>query len=163
MSRIAIIPGDVQICGLQVKPGSIAPRIRELARSRVRYGYRRIHVLLKREGIGVNPKRVYRLYGLERLQLYHKRPRRHVSAAHRSKPPVLARRWNEAWAMDFVADRLHGGSRLRVLTVINVYTRECLAGASAFRMGAAEVVKALEQIQCRRGAPKRIYCDNVIP
>ena len=140
--------------------GPLRQRIRELARSRVRYGYRRIHVLLKREGIHVNHKRVYRLYCLERLQLYRKRPRRHVSAAHRHRPPVRATRRNEAWAMDFVADRLHGGSRLRVFTVIDVYTRECLAAASAFRMGAGEVVKVLEQIRCRRGVPKRIYCDQ---
>ena len=58
-----------------------------------------------------------------------------VSAAHRHKPPVRATRRNEAWAMDFVADRLHGGSKLRVFTVIDVYTRECLAAASAFRDG----------------------------
>ena len=62
--------------------------------------------------------------------------------------------------MDVVADRLHGGSKLRVFTLIDVYTRECLAAVSAFRMGAAEVVKVLEQIQCHRGAPKRIYCDQ---
>ena len=62
--------------------------------------------------------------------------------------------------MDFVADRLHGGSKLRVLTVIDVYTRECLAAVSAFRMGAAEVVETLEQARRHRGAPKRIYCDQ---
>ena len=62
--------------------------------------------------------------------------------------------------MDFVADRLHGGSKLRVLTVIDVYTRECLAAVSASRMGAAEVVEALEHIRCHRGAPKRMYCDQ---
>ena len=140
--------------------GALRQRIRELAQSRVRYGYRRIHVLLKREGIQVNHKRVYRLYCLERLQLYHKRPRRHVSAAHRHRPPAKATRRNEAWAMDFLAERLHGGSKLRVFTVIDIYTRECLAAASASRMGAAEVVKVLEQLRCQRSAPKRIYCDN---
>lgn len=73
---------------------------------------RRIHVLLKWEGIQVNHKRVYRLYCLERLQLYHNRPRRHVSAAHHHQPLAKATRRNEAWAMDFVADRLHGGAGL---------------------------------------------------
>ena len=62
--------------------------------------------------------------------------------------------------MDFVADRLHGGSKLRVFTVIDVYTRECLGAEVAFRMGAAEVVKVLEQLRCQRSAPKRIYCDQ---
>ena len=62
--------------------------------------------------------------------------------------------------MDFVADRLHGGSKLRVFTLIDVYTHECLAGASAFRMGAAEGVETLEQVKYHKGAPKRIYCDQ---
>ncbi len=152
--------GTCRYVGCKSGQEALRQRIRELALSRVRYGYRRIYVLLRREGIGVNHKRVYRLYCLERLQLYRKRPRRHVSAAHRHLPPVRATRRNEAWAMDFVADRLHGGSKLRVLTVIDVYTRECLAAVSASRMGAAEVVEALEHIRRCRGAPKRIYCDQ---
>ena len=61
---------------------------------------------------------------------------------------------------DFVADRLYGGSKLRVLTLIDVYTRECLAAVSASRMGAGEVVETLEQARRHRGAPKRIYCDQ---
>ncbi len=93
---------------------------------RVRYGYKRIHVLLRREGWPVNHKRVYRLYCQEGLNLRRKRPRRHVSAANRQMRPEVTRA-NECWAMDFVSDALFDGRRLRVLTVLDVFTRESLA------------------------------------
>ena len=91
-------------------------RIKEIAATRVRYGYRRIHVLLRREGWPVNVKRVHRLYRLEGLNLRAKRPRRHVMAARRVERP-LPSRTNEIWAMDFVSDALFNGKRFRALTV----------------------------------------------
>ena len=93
---------------------------------RIRYGYRRIHVLLRREGWPVNHKRVRRLYREEGLNLRTKRPRRHVMAARRVERP-LASKPNEIWAMDFVSDALFNGKRFRALTVVDAYTRECLA------------------------------------
>lgn len=95
----------------------------------VRYGYKRIHVMLKREGIHVNKKRVHRLYCLEGLQLRPKRPRRNVSGAHRKRDYVPSTRPNEVWAMDFVADQLSTGNKFRILTVVDTFTRECLAAA----------------------------------
>jgi transposase InsO family protein len=82
-------------------------RIREIATVRVRYGYQRIHVLLRREGWMINRKRVYRLYKLEGLNLRSKRPRRHVSAAHRERVPGTAA--NDQWSMDSVSDALFNG------------------------------------------------------
>jgi putative transposase len=93
-------------------------RIKEIAAVRVRYGYRRIHVLLRREGWEINHKRVYRLYCEEGLHLRRKRPRRHVSAAHREQRAVASRA-NESWSMDFVSDALFDGRRLRALTVLD--------------------------------------------
>ena len=90
----------------------------------MRYGYRRIHVLLRREGWLVNVKRVHRWYRLEGLNLGAKRPRRHVMAARRVERP-LASRPNEIWAMDFVSDTLFNGRRFRALTVVDAYTHEC--------------------------------------
>ena len=87
-------------------------RIKEIAAIRVRYGYRRIHVLLRREGLAVNVKRVRRLYRLEGLNLRASRPRRHVMASRRVERP-LASRPNEIWAMDFVSDALFNGKRFR--------------------------------------------------
>lgn len=98
-------------------------RIKEIAETRVRYGYRRIHVLLRREGWAVNVKRVRRLYRMEGLNLRAKRPRRHVMAARRVERP-LASRPNEIWAMDFVSDALFNGRRFRALTVVDAFSRE---------------------------------------
>lgn len=101
-------------------------RINEIATVRVRYGYKRIHVLLRREGWEINHKRVYRIYCEEGLNLRAKRPRRRVSAAHRVKVPAAAG-INESWSMDFVTDRLFNGRLFRSLTVVDNYSRQCLA------------------------------------
>jgi putative transposase len=101
-------------------------RIREIAATRVHYGYRRVHVMLQREGFKDNHKRVYRLYREEGLSLRLKRPKRNKSARLRqSKHQVTA--INQIWSMDFVADALFDGRRLRALTVVDNYTRESLA------------------------------------
>lgn len=139
---------------------ALRQRIRDIAHSRIRYGYKRIHVMLKREGIHVNHKRVQRLYCLEGLQLRPKRPRRHVSAARRRPPKVKATRPNVAWSMDFVSDQLQDGHRFRALTVVDVFTRESLAIHAGRGLGAQDVVSVLRRIAARRGAPRRIYCDN---
>jgi putative transposase len=97
-------------------------RIREIAETRVRYGYRRIHVLLRREGWEVNAKRVYRLYREEGLQLRNKTPKRKVKAKLREGRADPVRR-NDVWAMDFVHDQLYDGRKIRILNIIDAYTR----------------------------------------
>jgi putative transposase len=96
----------------------LTERIREISATRVRYGYRRVHVLLRREGWRVNPKRVYRLYREMGLQLRNKTPKRRVKAKLRADRQS-ATRANETWAMDFVHDQLATGRKLRVLTIID--------------------------------------------
>jgi len=135
-------------------------RIKELAEVRIRYGYKRIHVLLRREGWPIKHKRTHRLYCELGLQLRARRPRRHVSAAHRQPPKCLARRANEAWSMDFMADQLVDGRRIRLLTVVDVCTRECLAIEAGRALRSEDVVRVLTGIAVRRGAPRRVYCDN---
>jgi putative transposase len=135
-------------------------RIRELARSRVRYGYRRIQVLLKREGIRVNKKRVYRLYCEEGLQLRARRRRRHVTAATRRSPATRPLAPNVAWSMDFVSDQTAAGARFRALSVVDVFTRECLAIEPGQKLGAADVVNVLSRNATERGVPKRIHCGS---
>lgn len=135
-------------------------RIRDIAQTRIRYGYKRIHVLLKREGLNVNRKRIHRLYCLEGLQLRAKRPRRSVSASHRYVAQAQAKTINQCWAMDFVSDQLHDARKLRVLTVVDTFTRECLSTTVAPRLRSEDVVKTLTAIANNRGVPEKIFCDN---
>ena len=135
-------------------------RIKEIARSRVRYGYKRIHVQLRREGLLFNKKRIHRLYCLEGLQLRPKRPRRNVSASHRKFEQIPSKCINDCWAMDFVADQLHDGRKMRILTVIDTFTRECLATTVGPKLKSENVVETLTKIVHERGVPSRIFCDN---
>jgi putative transposase len=110
----------------KVPQTALRQRIREIAQIRVRYGHRRVHVLLKREGWRVSRKRVYRLYAEEQLQLRSKLPRRRKMVVSRRERCVPVRP-NEVWSLDFVADQLADGTRLRALPVVDVFSREALA------------------------------------
>jgi putative transposase len=134
-------------------------RIKEIAETRVRYGYRRIHVLLRREGWLVNAKRVCRLYREMGLQLRNKPPKRRVKAKLREgRLPAVAP--NQIWAMDFMHDQLFDGRRLRVLTVVDVCTRFSPALDARFAYKGADVVATLERVGQEVGYPKTIRLDN---
>jgi putative transposase len=138
---------------------ALRQRLRELAQTRVRFGYRRLLVLLRREGWDVGKKRVYRLYIEEGLALRRKRPWRHATAVHREqRRPATAR--NDIWSMDFVGDQLADGRRFRALTVLDLFTRECLAIDVGQGLSGRDVVATLERLRFERGLPQRIYCDN---
>ena len=115
-------------------------RLRELAASRVRYGYRRLTVLLRREGRPVNAKRIYRLYAEAGLQLRTKK--RVKRASHTRVPLAGPMRANQRWSMDFVSDRLADGRWFRILTIVDQYTRECLC-AYADRSQTGASVRAM--------------------
>lgn len=134
-------------------------RIREIAETRVRYGYRRIHILLRREGWQVNVKRVYRLYAEEGLQLRNKRPKRKVSAKLREdrKPPGAP---NDVWAMDFLSDQLFDGSKIRILTIVDAFSKVSPAIAVRARYTGADVVRTLERVTDEYGLPKSIRVDQ---
>jgi putative transposase len=134
-------------------------RVRELAASRVRYGYRRIHVLLRREGWPVNHKRVYRLYREDGLAIRQRTPRRRRAPQYRAQRAELAAP-NQAWAMDFVSDTLADGRRFRLLAVVDCFSRECLAIVPRVQFRADHVVEVLEQLVRERGTPQTIRCDN---
>jgi len=134
-------------------------RIREITETRVHYGYRRVHVMLRREGYRDNVKRVYRLYREAGLSLRLKRPRRNKAAKLR-QPKELARTINEIWSMDFVADALFDGRKLRMLTVVDCYTRECLAIDVGQSLKGEDVVASLNEIVAARGLPSTIKTDN---
>ena len=134
-------------------------RLRDLAGSRIRYGYRRLYVLLRREGWLVNHKLVYRLYVEEGLILRRKGPRRRKSCAARVERPA-ARGTNDSWSMDFMSDQLLAGRRFRVLTLVDNFSRESLALRAAERFRGEDVVKVLEEVSAQRGLPKSIRVDN---
>jgi putative transposase len=134
-------------------------RIKEIANTRIHYGYRRVHVMLRREGFKDNHKRVYRLYREAGLSLRHKRPRRNKSARLR-QPKQIVTAVNEIWSMDFVSDATFDGRRLRALTVVDCYTRECLAIEVGQSLKGSDVVTALNRIVALRGKPLTIKTDN---
>lgn len=134
-------------------------RIEEIAATRVRYGYRRIFVLLRREGWKANHKRIYRLYKQAGLHLRRKRPRRRKAAAHRLERPVLVAP-NQCWSMDFVADALFDGRRFRALTVVDNFTKESLAIEVNQQLKGEDVVAVVERLKHQRGLPQRIQTDN---
>ena len=129
-------------------------RIKELAYSRPRYGYRRLTVLLQREGWEVNHKRIYRIYGEEELLVRTKR--RKKRAAQRRLKPLPATRVGEHWSIDFVSDQLADGRRFRVLTAIDQVSRECVCLEVAQKLPADAVTAALNQAIWAYGQPKVI-------
>jgi putative transposase len=136
-------------------------RIRELAQARVRYGYRKIRVLLNREGWKVGKKRVYRLYREEGLTL-RQQPRRRRQAAAHQRERTTPRPPNEVWSLDLMADQLVDGRRFRALTVVDVFTRESLAIEVGQNLKGENVVGVLNRIRQDRGVPKMLFCDNVL-
>lgn len=133
--------------------------MREIAATRVRYGYRRIHVLLRREGWALGKNLVYRLYGEEGLTLRRGRPKRRKMALHREARCIPARA-HEAWSLDFVHDQLSNGQKFRALTVIDIYSREALAIEVGQRLRGEDVVAVLNRLVYRHGAPRHLFADN---
>jgi putative transposase len=137
---------------------ALGQRLRELARERNRFGYRRLHVLLRREGLVVNLKRVYRLYRTEQLALRRRKRRR---AAGLPRGPLLpVTQPNERWSIDFVSDVLAWGRRFRLLTVVDTFTRESLAIEIDTSLPGERVVRVLDRVAAQRGAPREIVMDN---
>jgi len=133
-------------------------RIKEIAETRVRYGYRRIHVLLRREGWLVNAKRVCRLYREMGLQLRNKSPKRVKAQLREDRSAPTAA--NQVWAMDFVHDQLFDGRKFRVLTIVDTFTRlsPAIDVRQSYRGG--DVVDTLERVGGEVGYPKTIRLDN---
>ena len=135
-------------------------RIRELAEVRVSYGYKRIHILLQREGWKVNHKRVYRLYKLEGLTMRTKKPkRRHVSSRNRVEVPA-ATAPNQVWSMDFMHDELFNGDRIRLLTLVDNFTRVSPRIEVDRSLTGKRVVEVLSRVAYEYGLPKTIRVDH---
>lgn len=138
----------------------VRERLRALAAERPRFGYRRLGVLLEREGLLVNHKRVHRVYRQEGLVLRKKRRQRAATAVR--VPMAAPRRPGERYSMDFTSDSLATGRQFRTLNVVDDYTRECLAIEVDMSLPGARVVRVLERVVAERGAPNSIVVDNVL-
>lgn len=134
-------------------------RIKQIAATRVRYGYRRIHTLLQREGWQVNHKRIYRLYRQLGLQMRYKSPKRRIRAQLRGDRSTAVRP-NQCWSMDFMADQLFDGRRIRLLTIVDNFSRISPMIGVGFSYKGHDVVTALERACSRYGKPERIRVDN---
>jgi len=134
-------------------------RIREIAQVRVRYGYRKILVLLNQEGWGVGKSLMQRLYREEGLML-KQRPKRRRQAAEHRRERVQATETNQAWSLDFVSDQLTDGRRFRALTIVDVFTRKCPAIEVGQSLKGTNVVEVLNRLRFERSVPKMLFCDN---
>ena len=143
------------------RPGQagLEQRIKEICQARVRYGYRRVHVLLRREGWCINQKKTRRIYRELGLQLRNKTPKRRVKAKLREDRRI-ATRPNETWAMDFVHDQLATGRKLRVLTVVDTFSRFSPVLEPRFTFRGADVVEVLEEVGRQVGFPAAIRVDQ---
>lgn len=129
----------------------------QLAREKPRFGYRRLQVLLQRSGEHVNHKRLHRIYREAGLMIRRKK-RKHC--VREGKPLVVRTSANQEWALDFVHDAVACGRAIRVLSVVDAYTRECLALEVDTSFASRRVTRVLEQIVSERGVPQAIRCDN---
>jgi putative transposase len=133
-------------------------RLKELAQERPRFGYRRLGVLLRREGHGVNLKRVLRVYREEGLKLRAKK-RKRITSMQRVRPEVTTA-INQVWSMDFVSDTLSCGRRFRGLNIIDCHSREALCTQVDTSLTGQRMVRALQWLSELRGLPQTIQVDN---
>ena len=133
--------------------------MKEICETRVRYGYRRVHVLLRREGWMVNHKKTYKLYKELGLQLRAKVPKRRVKAKLRVDRQAASRS-NDVWAMDFLHDQLATGQKIRVLTVVDTFSRFSPALDARMSYRGEDVVRTLDRVCGEIGYPKTIRVEN---
>src|SRR5580658_8314506 len=157
-----VIGGDrtsVRYRGVRPDDGVLRERLKALAQERRRFGYRRLHVLLRREGHAVNRKRVQRLYREERLTVRRRGGRKRAIGTRR--PMVMPLAANQRWSLDFVCDQLTDARRFRILAVVDDCTRECLALVADTSISGRRVARELDDIIHRRGRrPDTIVSDN---
>ena len=138
--------------------GVVRLRLRELAAIRRRFGYRRLQVLLRREGLVMNHKKLRRLYREERLQVRRRGGRKRALGTR--APLTIAQGPNQRWSLDFVSDALSDGRRFRILAVVDDFTRECLCLVADTSQSGVQVARELDAIIVTRGRPASIVSDN---
>ena len=155
----------LQCCRMTMRYAAVKPddtalrdRMKAIAHERRRFGYRRIHVLLRREGMMVNHKRLFRLYREEKLSVRRRGGR--IRALGTRAPMLVPLMPNQRWSLDFVSDQFTDCRRFRVLTVIDDCTRECIALVADTSLSGRRVARELNQLMMHRGVPKMVVSDN---
>jgi putative transposase len=133
-------------------------RMKAIAHKRRRFGYRRVHILLKREGYMVNHKKLFRLYREEKLAVRRRGGRKRAIGTR--TPMMIPLAPNERWSLDFVSDQLTDGRRFRILAIVDDCTRECLALVADTSLSGFRVARELDRLIVERGRPKMIISDN---
>jgi putative transposase len=155
---IGCVRMTVRYCSPRPDDNELRQRLRALAHERRRFGYRRLHVLLRREGFKVNHKRLFRLYREERLMVRRRGGRKRALGTR--APMLVPQLPNERWSLDFVADQFIDGRRMRILVVVDDCTRECLALIPDTSISGIRVARELDRLLADRGKPKMIVSDN---
>ena len=138
--------------------GVLRTRLRSLAAHRRRFGYRRLHLLLRREGFTVNHKKLFRIYREERL-VVRKRGGRKRALGMRA-PAAVPQGQNQRWSLDFVSDTFADGRRFRILAIVDDFTRECLALVADTSLSGHRVARELDGLIANRGRPAMVVSDN---
>jgi putative transposase len=149
---IGCVRMTVRYCSRRPNDTELRQRLRALAHERRRFGYRRLHVLLRREGFNVNHKRLFRLYREERLMVRRRGGRKRALGTR--APMLVPQLPNERWSLDFVADQFIDGRRMRILIVVDDCTRECLALIPDTSISGIRVARELDRLLADRGKPK---------
>jgi putative transposase len=142
------------------RPGDVGMRLRlcELAAVRRRFGYRRLHILMRREGFIMNHKKLRRLYREERLQVRRRSGRKRALGTR--APMTIPQGPNQRWSLDFLSDAFADGRRFRILAVVDDFTRECLALVADTSLGGLRVARELDAVIAHRGRPAMCVSDN---
>jgi putative transposase len=157
-STLATDRGSVRYRSTRPNDAATRARLRELASQRRRFGYRRLHVLLTREGVIMNHKKLRRLYREERLQVRRRSGRKRALGTR--APMEIPQGPNQRWSLDFLSDALADGRRFRILAIVDDFTRECLALIADTSLAGVRVARELDALIARRGRPGIIVSDN---
>ena len=155
---VGIAPKTFRYVSSRPDDAGLRSRLREMANERRRFGYRRLHLLLRREGVGVNHKKLFRLYREEGLTVRRRGGRKRAIGTR--APMAVPQSQNQRWSVDFLHDVLADGRRFRVFAAVDDFTRECLALTVDTSISGARVVRELGRVAELRGRPCMIVSDN---
>jgi len=155
---LAVDRTSMRYCSIRPDDAVLRMRLRELASQRRRFGYRRLHILLTREGLIMNHKKLRRLYREERLAVRRRGGRKRALGTR--APIALPQGPNQRWSLDFLTDAFTDGRRFRILAIVDDFTRECLALVADTSLSGLRVVRELDALIAIRGRPAMIVSDN---